>query len=38
VHQAFVSGRQGSPVDWLIDTIGVAAGVLLYSRWAASRA
>ena len=37
VHQAFVSGRQGSPVDWLIDTAGVAAGVLLYSRWAASR-
>lgn len=38
VHQAFVSGRQGSPLDWLIDTAGVVAGVLLYSRWAASRA
>ena len=38
VHQAFVSGRQGSPLDWLVDTIGVALGVLLYSRWAASRA
>ena len=38
VHQAFVSGRQGSPVDWLIDTVGVTAGVLLYSRWVASRA
>ena len=37
VHQAFVSGRHGSPVDWLIDTIGVVAGVLLYSRWVASR-
>jgi VanZ family protein len=38
VHQAFVSGRQGSPLDWLIDAAGVVAGVLLYSRWAASRA
>jgi VanZ family protein len=37
VHQAFVSGRHGSPVDWLIDTVGVTAGVLLFSRWAASR-
>lgn len=37
IHQAFVSGRQGSPVDWLIDTVGVAAGVLLYARWAGSR-
>jgi VanZ family protein len=32
VHQAFVSGRQGSPLDWLIDTAGVVAGVLLLSR------
>jgi VanZ family protein len=38
VHQAFVSGRHGSPLDWLIDTAGVLAGVVLYSRWAASRA
>jgi len=37
IHQAFVSGRHGSPVDWLIDTVGVAAGVLLYARWAGSR-
>ena len=37
-HQAFVSGRQGSPLDWLIDTGGVVAGVLLYSRWTAWRA
>jgi VanZ family protein len=37
VHQAFVSGRHASPVDWLIDTAGVVAGVLLYARWAASR-
>jgi VanZ family protein len=32
VHQAFVSGRQGSPLDWLIDTVGVVAGALLLSR------
>ena len=38
VHQAFVAGRQGSVLDWLIDTVGVAVGVLLYARWAASRA
>lgn len=38
VHQAFVSGRHGSPFDWLIDTAGVVAGVVLYSRWAAPRA
>jgi VanZ family protein len=38
LHQVFVSGRQGSPLDWLIDAIGVTAGVVLYSRWSASRA
>jgi VanZ family protein len=32
IHQAFVPGRAGSPVDWLIDTVGVVAGVLLFSR------
>jgi VanZ family protein len=32
VHQAFVSGRQGSPLDWFIDMVGVVAGVLLLSR------
>jgi VanZ family protein len=32
VHQLFVSGRQGSPLDWLIDTIGVAVGVVLAVR------
>jgi VanZ family protein len=37
LHQAFVPGRQASPLDWLIDTVGVAVGVLLYARWAASR-
>ena len=32
VHQAFVDGRQGSPVDWMIDTVGVVLGVLLVAR------
>ena len=32
VHQAFVGGREGSPVDWLIDIVGVVAGVFLASR------
>jgi VanZ family protein len=36
VHQVFVSGRQGSPLDWLIDTIGVAAGILVLARLTAS--
>jgi VanZ family protein len=33
VHQSFVSGRQGSPLDWLVDTVGVVLGVLLYARY-----
>jgi VanZ family protein len=32
VHQAFVRGRHGSPIDWLIDTVGVLAGVALAVR------
>jgi VanZ family protein len=35
VHQTFVRGRHGSPVDWAIDTLGVLAGVVLAARWAA---
>jgi VanZ family protein len=31
-HHVFVPGRAGSPLDWLIDTVGVVAGVLLLSR------
>jgi len=34
LHQAFVPGRVGSPLDWLIDTIGVLAGVVLLARLA----
>lgn len=32
VHQLFVQGRTGSPVDWALDTVGVAAGVAAYAR------
>jgi VanZ family protein len=32
VHQSFVSGRHGSPLDWLIDTAGVIAGVAVMSH------
>ena len=32
VHQTFVSGRHGSPVDWLIDTAGAAIGVAVAVR------
>jgi VanZ family protein len=32
LHQAFVRGRHGSPVDVLIDAVGVAAGLLLWQR------
>jgi VanZ family protein len=34
LHQAFVRNRQGSPLDWAIDTVGVVAGVLLFARLA----
>ena len=32
IHQAFVTGRHGSPVDWLIDTGGVLIGVTVATR------
>ncbi len=34
VHQHFVTGRQGRPLDVLIDATGVVAGVLLWRRLA----
>jgi VanZ family protein len=33
VHQHFVPGRLGSPVDVAIDSAGVALGVLLWRRY-----
>ena len=32
VHQAFVRGRHGSPLDWLVDAAGATAGVLILAR------
>jgi VanZ family protein len=31
-HQSFVDGRHGTPVDVLIDAVGVAIAVVLYTR------
>jgi VanZ family protein len=33
VHQTFVTGRHGSPLDWLIDTAGAVLGVALAARF-----
>jgi VanZ family protein len=32
VHQLFVEGRHGSPIDVGIDTVGALAGVLVWQR------
>jgi VanZ family protein len=32
VHQLFVHGRAGSPVDWVIDCVGVGLAWLAWSR------
>ena len=37
VHQSFVPGRLGSPLDVAIDAIGVAAGVVLWQSIRARR-
>ena len=33
LHQLFVPGRVGSPIDVAIDSLGVAVGVLLWRRY-----
>jgi VanZ family protein len=38
LHQSFVEGRNGTPVDVLIDAAGVAIAAALYKRSRASRA
>jgi VanZ family protein len=35
LHQHFVPGRVGSPLDVAIDAAGVLVGVLAWRRWAA---
>jgi VanZ family protein len=37
LHQAFVPGRMGSPLDVAIDAVGVLAGVLVWERTRARR-
>jgi VanZ family protein len=32
LHQTFVAGRHGTPVDVLIDSIGIALASLVYAR------
>jgi VanZ family protein len=32
VHQAFVAGRHGSPLDWVIDSAGALLGVVVAAR------
>ena len=36
-HQSFVSGRNGSPVDWAIDAAGVALAIALRARYSQPR-
>lgn len=33
VHQTFVRGRHGAPLDVAIDTAGALVGVLVWLRW-----
>jgi VanZ family protein len=33
LHQTFVRGRAGSPVDWAIDTAGAVIGMCLLWLW-----
>jgi VanZ family protein len=33
IHQHFVSGRHGAPLDVAIDAVGVAVGVYVGIRW-----
>jgi VanZ family protein len=36
IHQSFVEGRRGAPLDVLVDAVGVAAGMLAW-QWLAAR-
>jgi VanZ family protein len=33
VHQTFVEGREGTPRDVAIDTLGALVGVYVWTRW-----
>ena len=34
VHQTFVAGRRGAPLDVLVDAAGAAVGIAAWLRWA----
>jgi len=36
IHQTFVSGRSGTPADVLVDSVGIAAALLLAARMSRS--
>jgi VanZ family protein len=38
IHQHFVEGRHGAPLDVAIDTVGALAGILAWSALARRRA
>ncbi|MCP9487682.1 MAG: VanZ family protein [Gaiellaceae bacterium MAG52_C11] len=38
VHQHFVAGRRGAPLDVVIDAVGVAAGIVAWQKLATRRA
>jgi VanZ family protein len=33
IHQSFVTGREGAPLDVVIDSVGVVVGALVAARW-----
>ena len=37
LHQHYVSGRVGSPLDWCIDAAGVAVAIVLVRRYSQPR-
>ena len=36
LHQRFVDGRHGTPVDVLIDAAGIAVAIAVHTRWRAA--
>ena len=36
LHQSFVEGRHGTPVDVLIDAAGIALAIAIHARWRAA--
>ena len=36
IHQSFVDGRHGTPVDVLIDAAGIAVAIAIHARWRAA--